>query len=266
MRRWSLDLQALVAVSLAALVGVVAGMLLPACADAPPAEPLPQPEAPAVVVPSLELDPVEPDPVERAPVVDFEPVARPEPPAPEPPAPEPPHPPPHVATALSYVGTTERTGRNDGPEVEAFLRSVGLGPGPPWCAAFTTFCLKAHGLTVTDGRGGTLMGAGATRHLQSPRAVDAREVQRGVVRPEPGWLVVWRRGSGWQGHIGFFVEDDNEAERGVDWYGRCGWTVEGNTSSGRSGSQRDGDGVWRRLRCLEPGSYFRVVGFVPPEG
>ena len=44
---------------------------------------------------------------------------------------------------------------------------------------------------------------------------------------------------------------------------RCGETVEGNTSSGRAGSQRDGDGVWARTRCVSPGSYFRIVGFVP---
>ncbi len=57
--------------------------------------------------------------------------------------------------------------------------------------------------------------------------------------------------------------DDNAAVRGRAWYGRCAWSIEGNTSSGTAGSQRDGDGVYRRLRCIEPGSYFRIVGFAP---
>jgi hypothetical protein len=48
---------------------------------------------------------------------------------------------------LSQVGVRERTGRNDGVEVEAYLRSVGLGKGYPWCAAFTNWCLLQAGGT-----------------------------------------------------------------------------------------------------------------------
>ena len=175
----------------------------------------------------------------------------------------------HLTKALSFVGTVERGGSNRGPEVNAFLRSVGLGPGYSWCAAFTTYCLRnptsGPPRDVTDSRGRSVLGAGATRHLQGRGTTRARDVLRGVYRPEPGELVVWRRGSGWQGHIGFFVVDDNAAVRGEQWYGRCGWTVEGNTSSGVRGSQSDGDGVYRRLRCIEPGSYFKIEGFVRPD-
>lgn len=42
--------------------------------------------------------------------------------------------------AVSQVGVMELTGRNDGPAVEAFLTSVGLPKGNPWCMAFLYWC------------------------------------------------------------------------------------------------------------------------------
>jgi hypothetical protein len=46
----------------------------------------------------------------------------------------------------SYVGVREKTGKNDGKEVEEFLRSVNLGPGYAWCAAYVHFCLDKAGV------------------------------------------------------------------------------------------------------------------------
>jgi hypothetical protein len=47
--------------------------------------------------------------------------------------------------ARSQIGVQERGGNNRGKEVEAYLASTGLGGGYPWCAAFTTWCLKNAG-------------------------------------------------------------------------------------------------------------------------
>lgn len=49
--------------------------------------------------------------------------------------------------AYSQVGVEEHGGPNRGKEVEAYLASTGLGGGYPWCAAFTTWCLKNAGWT-----------------------------------------------------------------------------------------------------------------------
>ena len=167
----------------------------------------------------------------------------------------------HLDSVLTQVGVTER-GRNDGPHVRRYLRSVGLGPGYAWCAALTSWGLGAAGVDGPHRRDGTVVrSAGARRFNEATSTVSARLVLRGTHRPPPGAVVTWQRGSGWQGHSGLVVRDDNARVRGPGWYLRCGLTVEGNTSSGRAGSQRDGDGVYRRERCIEPGSYFRITDF-----
>ena len=41
-----------------------------------------------------------------------------------------------IKTAESQVGVVEKTGNNDGVQVEAYLKTVGLGKGYSYCAAF----------------------------------------------------------------------------------------------------------------------------------
>lgn len=170
----------------------------------------------------------------------------------------------HLDTMRMYVGVRER-GHNRGPEVEMFLRSCGLGPGYPWCAASTTHAIKAGGASVRDSRGRSVLSALATAHLRADTVIPVRDVQNGLYRPQPGDLLVWRRGGGPKGHIAM-VNGEDAASRAYfmePWDGRCGETIEGNTSSGRRGSQRDGDGQWLRTRCIEPLGSLRPVAFVP---
>ena len=45
--------------------------------------------------------------------------------------------------ALSHMGVSEHPkGSNSGPEVNIYLKSVGLGPGYPWCMAFVYWCVN----------------------------------------------------------------------------------------------------------------------------
>lgn len=176
--------------------------------------------------------------------------------------------------ALSQVGVTERGTSNRGPEVDRYLASVGITTGAPWCAAFTSWCRQAApgewGPFGSDGR--PWYSAVATSHFRFGGKIRAAEVWRGAVAVPPGSLVIWRRGTGWQGHIGFVWKDDDPTDEGFAardrspearaWRHRCGYAVEGNTSAGDGGSQRDGGGVHTRLRCLSHG-YFKIDGFVP---
>ena len=46
-------------------------------------------------------------------------------------------------TAVTQLGVEEKPrGSNDGPEVRAYLRATGLGPGNPWCAALEAWCVQ----------------------------------------------------------------------------------------------------------------------------
>jgi hypothetical protein len=47
----------------------------------------------------------------------------------------------------------------------------------------------------------------------------------------------------------------------ADWKGISGETIEANTSSGTKGSQDNGDGVYKRIRKIEPFNYFRLKWF-----
>ena len=161
--------------------------------------------------------------------------------------------PAHLDTALAYVGTVERGGNNRGARVERFLRSVGLGPGHPWCAAYVSYVLDAAGVRAPLNERRRVIRSGLAARFITARSIRASEALRGVKPVPPGAVVIWRKGNGPYGHAGFVV----------DWDGASGETVEGNTSSGRAGSQRDGDGVWRRQRRITPGRYFRIVSFTP---
>ena len=47
--------------------------------------------------------------------------------------------------ANSQLGVTELTGHNDGPKVQAYLSTVKLRTGEPWCAAFVSWVYKQAG-------------------------------------------------------------------------------------------------------------------------
>lgn len=184
----------------------------------------------------------------------------------------------HLVHALGDAdrGVRERTGRNDGPDIDRYLASVGLrGSRAPYCAAAVAHWLGRPGTPGAaawplDRSGRPIRTAAARGYLNAGAGVvPARDVASGRVRPAPGSLAVWQVGSSWQGHVAVVVRDDNAPVRGPAWYLRCGLTVEANTSpEPRAGvretvaAARDGQGVYRRLRCIEPYNSFRITHFV----
>lgn len=148
---------------------------------------------------------------------------------------------PHLDTARKYVGVRE-VGSNRGPEVEMFLRSVGARPGNSWCAAFGGYCL-----TAGKAKSPTVRKALARAYVTS-KSIKAREVIEGRYTPPPGTIIIWRKGDTIFGHFAF-VEF---------WQKKSGTTVEGNT--GPDGG-RDGDGVYRKKRTINPYAEFRITDF-----
>lgn len=158
--------------------------------------------------------------------------------------------PAHLDTALAYVGVTELTNHNDGPEVEKFLKSVGRHKGDAWCAAFVSACLTyAHVVNPS-------VRSGLARSFKTKKSVNALRVLEGQYIVPVGSIVGWQNGTTISGHTGFTREV---------WKGVRGKTVEGNTSSGLKGSQDNGDGVYNKNRSIQPANYFRLTWFLEVE-
>lgn len=158
----------------------------------------------------------------------------------------------HLDTSRAYA-PTEEVGDNQGPEIVIrSLKSVGLGPGYPYCAAF-----QSYGLETTPATKPQTRTALATDFLDSRDhlVVDARDVRLGRKTVPPGSIVIWRKGNGVHGHAG--ITDST-------WSGPCGYTVEANTGPPDNTGKvvREGDGIYRKRRCIDPSAYMRIEGFV----
>ncbi|MBU2533005.1 MAG: TIGR02594 family protein, partial [Alphaproteobacteria bacterium] len=96
-----------------------------------------------------------------------------------------------MAEAWLWLGTRERPGRGDNPNVLMFFRDAGRADiqrdEVPWCAAFVGACLEREGLAGT----GSLL---ARSYLDWGQAIDA---------PRLGAIVVLKRGHNPSaGHVG----------------------------------------------------------------
>ncbi len=127
---------------------------------------------------------------------------------------------------------------NRGPAVEAYLASVGLGPGHAWCAAFVHWCLagaaRELGLANPCARSGGVLRQwqhAGERRLPRVLAPAARD-DPGLLRP--GMVFTMDYGGG-LGHTGFITRiEGGQLE-----------TLEGNTDASRS---REGGGVYAHAR------------------
>lgn len=158
-----------------------------------------------------------------------------------------------AADAEKNVGTTEEGGNNRGQAVEVYLRSVGLAPGNPWCAAMVYYRLAMAAVWERGELPAHVPRSGytpnwktwaLTQGLWLPRSVVVASGHGGAVvsgtLPRRGDLALFYFASKRRiAHIGIVVK---VGENGV-------YTVEGNTGPDpANGVNRDGDGVYRRFR------------------
>jgi hypothetical protein len=123
----------------------------------------------------------------------------------------------------SQLGVREATGRNDGKQVEAYLKTVNLGKGYPWCAAFVKWNLLNAGYNQAN--------------VINGMALSCNVKSRWVTEPVTGdvftlYYAKLKR----IGHTGFFDKRINSS---------IYRSVEGNTNEAGS---REGDGVYRKYR------------------
>lgn len=149
--------------------------------------------------------------------------------------------------AKSYVGTVEKTGNNDGPKIEYIIKRGGGSKGSSYCAYFVTMCIDSAKVKTPTIRTGLAI------NFKTKNSISAKDVLIGKKKITCGTILIFQHGTTWHGHTGFVLKWDKES----------GTTIEGNTSSGLSGSQSNGDGIWQRQRTIEPLNYFRIVSFTP---
>jgi hypothetical protein len=138
-----------------------------------------------------------------------------------------------MAVARSLIGTTERTGRNDGPVIEAILASTGNRRGDPYCASFIYYCGMKAGHPRLYPR--SAWSPDMVRNPTWTRAHGGREPQAGdaagIYFPAKGRIA----------HA-LFIEESRPS---------VFVTIEANTSpEARAGSaaDRDGGGIHRKRR------------------
>ncbi|ARK13067.1 CHAP domain-containing protein [Fibrella sp. ES10-3-2-2] len=144
-----------------------------------------------------------------------------------------------LAVAQSQIGVSEKPpGSNKGPEVNAYLKAVGLGPGFSWCAAFLYWCF-AKAATQKETKNPLIKTAGVMDHWNraAPAVkISATQVRSGKATVRPGMIgILLLDPHTGAGHT-FIVESEQD-----------GWltTIEGNSNNGGS---REGIGVFRLKR------------------
>lgn len=95
-----------------------------------------------------------------------------------------------LSKAIKYLGTKEIPGKGDNPEILGFHETAGgaLPDETPWCSSFVNACMESVGIKGTGSK------------------VARSWLNWGIkTEPRPGCVVVFQRGTGWQGHVGFLL-------------------------------------------------------------
>lgn len=152
-------------------------------------------------------------------------------------------------STITQLGVKEKTGNNDGVQVEKYLRSVGLPKGNPYCMAgqYWSFTVAAARLQESV----TLLKSGLASAVFNFAAKTG--VQTAAI-PHELDLIFWKFAKTVSGHVAR-----------IEKIGRAGWitTIEYNTGSGISGNQRDSGGNYRRQRNIDyPLGRMNLLGYI----
>jgi hypothetical protein len=137
-----------------------------------------------------------------------------------------------AARYTAEIGIRERTGKNDGKDVEKYLASVGLGKGNAWCAAFVHWVFEVCGIVTPI-------------TAWSPTAENKKKIRYkngktfGPGPQKADVITLYYASKGRIGHTGFFDHMINSSMEA---------SVEGNTNGEHS---REGDGVYLVFRPLK---------------
>lgn len=170
-----------------------------------------------------------------------------------------------VESAAKHLGLRERTNNNDHPEIDKMLAYCGVPPRNSWCMAFVQW---HYGQAATSLHTRNPLYRSARCYTVWRSAVD-NPLRHYIIKPEEvlagkkipvGAVAVWRSGSAarnrnWNGHTGLVLAQKSA---------RLFVCREGNTMPSAKGNQREGGGVYDRVRGYGLGTTFEVQGWIYP--
>lgn len=118
-----------------------------------------------------------------------------------------------LKVANGEIGVTEQPpGSNSGPKVNAYLASVGLGPGYFWCMAFVYWCVKQAAQTLHQPvpiykTGGCVE---SWNHTPTAQRLTAAAAKADPSLVTPGMIFIHDYGAG-KGHTGIVVSASHGA-------------------------------------------------------
>jgi hypothetical protein len=152
-----------------------------------------------------------------------------------------------VKIAEQYIGVKE-LGENSGPEVEKFQMAVdGKASGESWCMAFVQYCILE--LEQKTNKRSNIF---HSEHCLTTWNKSPIELRR--TSPEPGYIVIWKHGQTANGHTGIVSKVIGSVKFE---------SIEGNTSDSAC-VNRNGDGVYRKIRNIDPAGEMKIIGFLVP--
>lgn len=161
-----------------------------------------------------------------------------------------------IEAAKVCVGIKEKTGKNDGPIVEAMQKTSGGGKGNAWCMYFVQTCIAYAELKT--GKKSPLLSSGHCLTVWGK----AKAENKVKSHPLPGAIAIWKHGNGPSGHTEIVLGADAAEMKNV------GGNTSGKDASGKV--TREGNGVYFTTRAMQqfpkikPSSTMKLVGFLIP--
>jgi len=167
-----------------------------------------------------------------------------------------------IQEAKKWVGVHE-TSDNRGPVIDQFILKTGGSLGQPWCVSYVRYCAlqvdkdfnEIYAVKKELHEKNTLPKTSSVMKLWDLSPEEAKSIT-----PIEGYIACWQHfnskgnasGLGHCGIVGRVLEE-----------GRWFDSYEGNTGPG-NGIERDGDGVFLKMRSCQGSPRFRLMGFVNP--
>lgn len=153
-----------------------------------------------------------------------------------------------IKAADCFIGTEEVGGENAGPIVSEFQKTIGgKADRSPWCLSFIQSCIA-----FVEDKLQIESPLQATEHVLTLWNASPKVCRTDL--PEAGDIILWRLENTISGHCGIIyeVQEDHYV------------TIEGNTSPSNKEIDRDGDGVYMKIRPKGGMGRLKEIGFLRP--